>query len=422
MKKEVKMLAYNAISDNVEDTTARTIIKYVMECELFGQDIISPTNNYLATKFGWKIETVRVAISKAKKSQFITTTGKRNNRCFELNVGHLKGKMAEINQKKPLKSDLFEVLERGLNLSLPNDVPNDVPNDRFLKNGSSKVNLDTFLLDNNNNNNNNINKEKIYKKEKNISDENEIENISVPRDVVKKRKVPEKEKKKKDSDMLSSENFPKNPFCDDNGVLLTKKVPKYEPGSRYGIEQSIEDEQAMTEEIARLQKEVADDYKKTEKKKSKLNSLDFEEGFYQYYPLKRSKARSKMLFNKLKDSEKKYVCKAVHDYIKSEDVLKRIETGEKRFLPHPSTWLNQRRWEDEEPPTEEKELTKSQLKQIIHDGAMEDFADPRVDNDMIPGRASTALMKLIGGSQGLSITNFLEEVVPELKPYIGKLV
>ena len=116
MDRKTKALAYQAIDENVKDTTARQIIRYVMECELNGFDTIRPTNSQIAKKYGWTLNTTKVAIAKAKKSQFITTTGRDKSRTFELNVQFLKGKMGEIQAKKPLKknSNLLAELAEGI--------------------------------------------------------------------------------------------------------------------------------------------------------------------------------------------------------------------------------------------------------------------------------------------------------------------
>lgn len=129
MDEQQKFLANKAIEENVEDTTARQVIRYVMACELWSQDTISPSNEYLGKKYGWSNDTTKVAISKAKRSQFITTTGYGKKRCLELNVGFLKGKMAEMYQKslKP-RADFSDVLPNTLPTTLPNGSPNSLPN------------------------------------------------------------------------------------------------------------------------------------------------------------------------------------------------------------------------------------------------------------------------------------------------------
>lgn len=160
MKEEQKRIAYKAIDDNVEASTARQIIRYVMECELWKQDTISPSIEYLAKKYTWSKDTTKVAISKAKKSQFITTTGYGKNRCFELNVGHLKAKMAEAYQKtlRPV-ADFSDVLPEGKTNTLANSSANSLAN--TLANSFTGENSSTEPQnhqnggDNNNNSNNN---------------------------------------------------------------------------------------------------------------------------------------------------------------------------------------------------------------------------------------------------------------------------
>ena len=128
MNRQERSLAYQAIDENVSDSTARKIIKWVMECELNGFDTIRPTNQYLANKFGWGDQTVREAIYKAKRSGFIATTGTNKNRTFELNVQFLKGKMAEIIAKKPPKKNLdFGDVMRGLPDNLPDKITDNLP-------------------------------------------------------------------------------------------------------------------------------------------------------------------------------------------------------------------------------------------------------------------------------------------------------
>ena len=106
MDEQTKFLAYEAIDENVKDTTAREVIKYVLECEVYGSMyVLKMSNTYLKNTIfvdeqtkapRWNDMTLRKAIQLAKKSQFITTTGRDRTRTFELNMQFLKGKMAEI--------------------------------------------------------------------------------------------------------------------------------------------------------------------------------------------------------------------------------------------------------------------------------------------------------------------------------------
>lgn len=170
MDDQSKILAYRSIDENVEHTTARQIIRYVMECEIWGIDTISPSNEYLAKKYGWSFETTKVAISKAKKSQFITTTGRSKTRCFELNVGFLKGKMAELHQRKPINKNLLRDIGKDLgildeaNLSaneMANDSANLSANFQDQENAYIEPLNEEIGGDNNNSINNNLGEKKF---------------------------------------------------------------------------------------------------------------------------------------------------------------------------------------------------------------------------------------------------------------------
>ena len=166
MNNNTKMIAYQAIDENVADSTARQIIRYTLECEIFGLDTIQPSNDYLAKKYEWSVRTVQEAIYRAKKSKFITTTGRGRRRCLELNVGFLKGKMAEIQQKKPLKTNLLEDIGRELGIEepeyLPDNQPEIVPEDLPEKTTTLDQYQSQKVDYNNNNNNNNTGKIKNF--------------------------------------------------------------------------------------------------------------------------------------------------------------------------------------------------------------------------------------------------------------------
>jgi hypothetical protein len=76
--------------------------------------------------------------------------------------------------------------------------------------------------------------------------------------------------------------------------------------------------------------------------------------FWALYPRKVAKAVAKKAFARLTEQQQLDACKALDDHIIYWDI-KEIEI---EFIPHPSTWLNQERWEDElviEPKKQSKE-------------------------------------------------------------------
>jgi hypothetical protein len=63
--------------------------------------------------------------------------------------------------------------------------------------------------------------------------------------------------------------------------------------------------------------------------------------FYQLYPRKVAKANAKKAFAKIQPSE----FQAVMDGLTAQ--LPELKASEEKFRPHPASWLNARRWEDE---------------------------------------------------------------------------
>ena len=71
MEEQNRLLAYQAIDENLKDSTAREICKWVFEMEVNGSETICPSNKYFAQKFGWTIKTTEVAVSRAKNLSLI---------------------------------------------------------------------------------------------------------------------------------------------------------------------------------------------------------------------------------------------------------------------------------------------------------------------------------------------------------------
>ena len=67
------------------------------------------------------------------------------------------------------------------------------------------------------------------------------------------------------------------------------------------------------------------------------------EDFYKLYPRKVGRFLASKSFKKLSKNDKVLAYNGLLNYIR----FWRHNKTEKQFIPHPSTWLNQRRWEDE---------------------------------------------------------------------------
>lgn len=76
-----------------------------------------------------------------------------------------------------------------------------------------------------------------------------------------------------------------------------------------------------------------------------VNTLVAFDAFWKIYPRKTSKKVAQRAWEKLKPDEKliKKIMEALPNHCKLEQWVK----DDGRFIPHPATWLNQARWEDE---------------------------------------------------------------------------
>ena len=68
----------------------------------------------------------------------------------------------------------------------------------------------------------------------------------------------------------------------------------------------------------------------------------FEE-FWALYPRKIAKAVARKAFSRLSEQQQLDACKAIDDHL----AYWKAKETELEFIPHPATWLNQERWEDE---------------------------------------------------------------------------
>lgn len=67
------------------------------------------------------------------------------------------------------------------------------------------------------------------------------------------------------------------------------------------------------------------------------------EQFWEMYPRKVSKREAFKAWMKMKEPDKLLAVSAIENHIKYWE----LKGTEKEFIPHPSTWINQGRWEDE---------------------------------------------------------------------------
>lgn len=163
--REQRALIYRAVDENIQrnkwlnqPSKVQELILYVAECEMWGQDTISPSDEYLIKKLCWNPNTnVRNIRYQAKRTQFITTTGRGKNLRYELNQGFLRGKIGELLARKRPSLDMSEFLLLDKRIDKVLDNPLDKRIDIFSgENGSTEPQNHQNEVDNNNSNNNNL--------------------------------------------------------------------------------------------------------------------------------------------------------------------------------------------------------------------------------------------------------------------------
>jgi len=113
--------------------------------------------------------------------------------------------------------------------------------------------------------------------------------------------------------------------------------------------------------------------------------------FWKEYPRKVGKPKAKQAFYKAVKKEETFdaVMDGLRRYKNTERWTRAVTAGELDFIPHPTTWLNQRRWEDEIPePAQrvpgvkesehgmlERDYTQDELRALVHDPIEEMLAE-----------------------------------------------
>ena len=95
-----------------------------------------------------------------------------------------------------------------------------------------------------------------------------------------------------------------------------------------------------------------------ETKKQGNNNISFDR-FWTAYPRKEGKPKAKAVFDKLKPDDE-----LLQRMLDSIERWKRTDQWQEdggRYIPHPSTWLNQRRWEDEPMPAKKAEVVQHRV-------------------------------------------------------------
>ena len=115
------------------------------------------------------------------------------------------------------------------------------------------------------------------------------------------------------------------------------------------------------------------------------------EKFYKLYPRKQKRFMASKSFKKLSSDDKVLAYNGLLNYIK----FWKYNKTEKQFIPHPSTWLNQRRWEDElDLPKSAKEKSKDIRSEVVqYRKKQKELLDNSADTDDIKDALSGFLGK-----------------------------
>ena len=86
-------------------------------------------------------------------------------------------------------------------------------------------------------------------------------------------------------------------------------------------------------------------FRKEEKKSrtQKITTWDDFQDFYRLYPHKKGKENARVMWSRLTEKERELAHAWLIRYI----AYWKQKAIEKQFLPHPATWLHQKRWEDD---------------------------------------------------------------------------
>ena len=81
---------------------------------------------------------------------------------------------------------------------------------------------------------------------------------------------------------------------------------------------------------------------KEERKERKVITDDTFEWFWKLYPNKKAKKDAIIMWNRLSTNEKTLAVDWLQKYL----IYWKKKSTEKQYLPHPATWINGKRWED----------------------------------------------------------------------------
>jgi uncharacterized protein YdaU (DUF1376 family) len=125
---------------------------------------------------------------------------------------------------------------------------------------------------------------------------------------------------------------------------IREDIDKYHANAatnkRIAIDREAKKREESTKRVPLVNEQAPNQEPLTKNHKPKEKKIAFEE-FYISYPRKTQKTNAQSSWKKLTLTEQEEAIKQLPAHISSE------QWQEKKYIPHPATWLNQKRWEDE---------------------------------------------------------------------------
>lgn len=138
----------------------------------------------------------------------------------------------------------------------------------------------------------------------------------------------------------NSHTSPKVKVCIDKELKLVKNTLLIQ--YVYSIDSISQEEETQTQTEEETEEEEIIDFKS--QKNLILDQIYSFEDFWKQYPVKVGKSKCEALFNKLKSEQRQKIKDTIKSFIQHKPF-------KDYNLPHPQTYLNQKRWDDELPLT-----------------------------------------------------------------------
>lgn len=129
-------------------------------------------------------------------------------------------------------------------------------------------------------------------------------------------------------------------------VITVVKYDVYQDEGKQNGSQRASKGQAEGKQGASEGQQYKKDNKEIKEKGNNNTSCPFDR-FWSVYPRKEAKAKAKVAFEKIKPDEE-LLLKMI-DAVEKQKKTDQWTRDGGQYIPHPATWLNQRRWEDEIP-------------------------------------------------------------------------